>query len=60
MHWHGHVVARPDGFKARCGGPGLCSVCQAEKAALYQTDQEWASRLMRDAMLLDEVRRLGT
>jgi hypothetical protein len=29
---HGHVFPRPDGVKARCGGPGLCSVCGAELA----------------------------
>jgi hypothetical protein len=31
---HGHVTKRLDGVKARCGGPGFCKVCQAEKAAL--------------------------
>jgi hypothetical protein len=31
---HGHVTPRPDGAKARCGGPALCSVCQRERAAL--------------------------
>ena len=30
---HGHVIPRPDGAKARCGGPALCSVCAAELAA---------------------------
>jgi hypothetical protein len=30
---HGHVVPRPDGVKARCGGPAICSRCQAERAA---------------------------
>ena len=24
---HGHVWARPDGVKARCGGPALCADC---------------------------------
>jgi hypothetical protein len=24
---HGHVWPRPDGMKARCGGPGLCAEC---------------------------------
>lgn len=28
---HGHVVPRPDGVKARCGGPGLCAVCSDEE-----------------------------
>lgn len=27
---HGHVWARPDGVKARCGGPGICSVCSRD------------------------------
>lgn len=30
---HGHVVPRPDGMRARCGGPALCPVCQRELAA---------------------------
>ena len=29
---HGHVLPRPDGVKARCGGPNLCSVCAQELA----------------------------
>lgn len=31
---HGHVVPRCDGLKARCGGPGLCDVCNKEAQAL--------------------------
>lgn len=30
---HGHVHPRPDGAKARCGGPGICSECSREQAA---------------------------
>lgn len=30
---HGHVVPRPDGFLARCGGPSLCPDCAAEARA---------------------------
>ncbi|MEL7937617.1 hypothetical protein [Pseudomonas delhiensis] len=39
---HGHVTARVDGRKARCGGPTLCKVCQAEQAlaALAQPSQK--------------------
>ncbi len=28
---HGHVWPRPDGVKARCGGPALCSLCIIDK-----------------------------
>lgn len=31
---HGHVLQRADGFKARCGGPSFCIICQREIAAL--------------------------
>ncbi len=31
---HGHVIARPDGARARCGGPGICHECSKELAAL--------------------------
>lgn len=31
---HGHVVPRPDGAKARCGGPGICPECSMEQARL--------------------------
>lgn len=29
---HGWVTPRADGFRARCGGPAMCPVCQAEQA----------------------------
>jgi len=29
---HGHVWARPDGVKARCGGPGMCQQCSLDSA----------------------------
>lgn len=29
---HGHVFPRPDGMKARCGGPGMCKECAADAA----------------------------
>lgn len=29
---HGHVWARPDGMKARCGGPGICRECSRDLA----------------------------
>lgn len=38
---HGHVKPRADGVRARCGGPAVCSACQAEKA---QAEQERRKR----------------
>lgn len=35
---HGHVRPRPDGRRARCGGPGICAECSREKAALSQPE----------------------
>ena len=29
---HGHVYARPDGMRARCGGPTICAECALDKA----------------------------
>jgi hypothetical protein len=31
---HGHVRPRPDGLKARCGGPALCPVCARDAGQL--------------------------
>jgi Lar family restriction alleviation protein len=27
---HGHVFPRPDGVKAKCGGPAVCAVCAVD------------------------------
>lgn len=29
---HGHAWPRPDGVKARCGGPGICRECAVDAA----------------------------
>lgn len=29
---HGWVTPNADGYRARCGGPSICPVCQREKA----------------------------
>lgn len=36
---HGHVFPRPDGGKAKCGGPSICSECASDAAAQRQGDQ---------------------
>ena len=38
MTGHGHVTPNPDGLKARCGGPAICSVCAKELAAKMAID----------------------
>lgn len=45
---HGHVVPRPDGAKARCGGPALCNVCAVEAAQIRaetndEKPQHWSA-----------------
>jgi hypothetical protein len=37
---HGHVRPRPDGVKARCGGPALCSECAREQATVPPTNEQ--------------------
>lgn len=36
---HGHVYVRPDGKKARCGGPNVCREC-AEDQDQWNEDEE--------------------
>lgn len=31
---HGHVWERPDGIKARCGGPGICKECLDDRSLI--------------------------
>lgn len=40
---HGHVFPRPDGVRARCGGPAICSMCAKDQAARLQSEQKPAS-----------------
>jgi len=35
---HGWIVPLPSGAKARCGGPGMCSICQTELKELRARD----------------------
>lgn len=45
---HGHVYPRPDGVKARCGGPAICRVCQEEQLAIITEQTELSNRLLTD------------
>lgn len=48
---HGHVIPRPDGAKARCGGPALCSVCAAELDQVQRKETATAALLSLAAEL---------
>jgi hypothetical protein len=50
---HGHVFPRPDGARARCGGPGICSKCQsdAERKAAEQARRAADELIVHDAAL---------
>lgn len=37
---HGHVFPRPDGVRARCGGPGFCKECSRDKVRLDAINNE--------------------
>lgn len=36
LQGHGHVYPRPDGIRARCGGPGICPECARDLAQKEQ------------------------
>ena len=40
---HGHVWPRPDGSRARCGGPRMCRVCAYDAADLSNARYEVAT-----------------
>jgi|GEM_PF-6418069 len=55
---HGHVYHRPDGERARCGGPGICSQCskdQAQKEAARQQAVPSDTALRRAGLFLDSL-----
>jgi len=33
---HGHAWARPDGVRARCGGPGMCTECSYDQQLVIE------------------------
>lgn len=46
---HGWVTPRPDGLRARCGGPAVCEICRRERsgsgALVFGT---WPTYVIRD------------
>lgn len=53
---HGHVWLRPDGLKARCGGPALCSECARDLAS--HNGRSGVGRRSRVDLLVKEERAL--
>lgn len=50
----GPVTPRPDGVKARCGGPAICTVCAreaAQKAAASRTHEYLSTSCLHAAEL---------
>ena len=45
MAGHGHVTPNPDGSKARCGGPALCSVCAREAASYSNKEKNMGAKM---------------
>lgn len=46
---HGHVWERPDGMRARCGGPAICAQCSRDAALVAANSRVATSR--RDELL---------
>lgn len=47
---HGHVWERPDGIKARCGGPGICPECSSDVAS-----KGWENRRKKASLKVERV-----
>ena len=41
---HGHVYERPDGVKARCGGPPICAHCSKDQLALWAQENNMSPK----------------
>jgi hypothetical protein len=44
---HGHVYPRPDGAKARCGGPAICKDCALDQARMIAAGKHASAVLDR-------------
>lgn len=51
---HGHVWARPDGVRARCGGPAMCSKC-AKDAAMMEAKKQQQQQAPDGAAIIKEM-----
>jgi len=47
IHGHGHVVPRLDGGRMRCGGPGICDKCSAEKIQHDREKKEFTDEVLK-------------
>lgn len=52
---HGHVFPRPDGMKARCGGPALCSECAQDLALKERETADTEKELERLKVGIEEI-----
>jgi hypothetical protein len=55
---HGHVTPNPDGSKARCGGPGMCPVCNAELGAQIGDEMNRVKAEQKNADVIQFVRKV--
>lgn len=46
---HGHVTPRPDGQRARCGGPRICQKCALESANKTAATPEQIAQAFHEA-----------
>ena len=51
---HGHVYPEPNGLKARCGGPKLCSLCANDQALKIEVARWEATAELRWFMPPDD------
>lgn len=58
---HGHVVPNPDGSKARCGGPGICTQCSREFADIHplkpKREVPGAMKIVLDDLVIERIDR---
>lgn len=57
---HGHVYPRPDGVRARCGGPMICAECAKDLAKRQASEREQQSAGCGDAARIRREHPLAT